>query len=576
MAATPQPPASDRAPIFEDKSRTFIIGIAILAVVSVGLWMAAGPSYRRVKVWRAKRIVSEAQAALATNNLPAVSRAVRAAVELAPGVPEVQRLAGQYCARTRQPEGVNYWELLMKSGKATQADRQEFARFCQNLERLDLSGQLIQELISEDAQNRTNQMLVLDQLARLGDWQKVATGTEALLKAFPDDSELQFMLARAFLGTGNPANGPRAIDLLRKLISGNSTVRMAAVRTLLMVRGVPQNELRAALGILEGQPSLSVADRLLAFEIRESLEPKRQMELAGKLADQIPKDAPAEDVVAVVEWLRARKFYDIAIRLVPMERARTAAGLALARGELLADLHRWSELEALVNQPKLPVNRVALHCLRAVHAFGTGKRDEASALLREAGKFATGNPDFVQQVAVFAIQMGQPALASELWEALLNNPGTVVPAAAILLRQARTQDDLELEHRVYRQLIGPLSQQPEVRFQHAYLNGLFNERLSNAESELTSLLTHDLSNIRYRAALALVKIRLGKGAEALTLCETGDIDWSAQEPRWRAIYAATLQAGGQMPAARRTASKIPLDRLKAQERLLLEGILERR
>ncbi len=553
-----------------------MIGIALLAMISVGLWMSAGPAYRKVKVWRAKRIVSEAQAALATNNMPAVSRAVRAAVELAPGVPEVQRLAGQYCARTRQPEGVSYWELLMKSGQATQADRQEFARFCQNLERLDLSGQLIQELISEDAQNRTNQVLVLDQLVRLGEWPRVVTGTEALLKAFPQDTELQFMLARAYLGTGIPANGAKAVELLRKLIAGNSSVRMAAVRTLLMVRGVTPEETRSALAVLEGQSVPSIADRLLAAETREFLDPKRRLDLAGKLVDQMPKEASAEDVVAVVEWLRARKLYESALQLVPAERARTAAGLTLARGELLADLHRWSELEALVNQPKLPVNRVALHCLRAVHAFGTGKRDEASALLREAGKFAAGNPDFVQQVAVFASQMGQPALASELWDGLLNNPGTVVPTAAILLRQARTQDNLELERKVYRQLIAPLGQQPEVRFQHAYLNGLFNERLADAESQLTALLTHDLSSVRYRAALALVKIRLGKGAEALTLCETGDIDWNAQEPRWRAVYAATLHAGGQMPAARRTASKIPIERLKAEERLLLEGILERR
>lgn len=576
MASTQNSSASNRAPIFEDKSRTFILWIAILAVVAAGLWMTASPSYRRIKIWRAKRIVVNARAALASNNFPAVSRAVRASVELAPGVPEVQRLAGQYCARMRLPEGVGYWELLMKSGEATLADRQEFARFCQSLERLDLSGQLIQELISEDAQNRTNQMLVLDQLARLGDWHKVATGTESLLKAVPADAELQLMLARAYLGTGVLTNGTRAIELLRKLVNGTSDVRMAAVRTLLMVRSIKPDEARSTLAILEGQPTPSIEDRILAAETHELLEPKRRLDLAVKLVDQIPRNAPVDDVVAVVEWLRARKLYEVALRLVPLDRAKSSGGLLLARGELLADLHRWSELEALLNLPKLPVNRVALNCLRAVHAFGSGKRDEASSLLRSAGKLASGNPNFVQQVAVFATQMGQPALASELWDELLNDPGTVVPTSAILLRKARDQDDLELERKVYRQLIGPLSQQTEVRFQHAYLNGLFNERLVDAETQLTALLTQDLSSIRYRAALALVKIRLGKGPEALSLCETGDINWGAQEPRWRAIYAAALRADGQMPAARRTASKIPLDRLKAQERLLLEGIIEHR
>jgi hypothetical protein len=576
MVASPKTSTSDQAPIFEDKSRGFILWIGILATVALGLWMTAGPIYRRVKIWRAKRIVSEARGALATNNLPAVSRAVRAAVELAPGEPEVQRLAGQYCARTRQPEGVTYWELLLKSGTATQADRQEFARFCQNLERLDLSGQLIQELIAADAQNRTNQLLVLDQLARLGEWPKVVTGTEALVKAFPADTELRLMLARAYIGTGIPSNGPPAVELLRTLVNSDSPVRMAAVRTLLAIQGVTPAETQSALALLEHQPSPSITDQLLALEVRERLEPQRRLALAEQFVERISKDAPADEVVIAVEWLRARKLFELALRLTPLDRARTNAGLYLARGELLADLHQWNELAALLNQQKFPVNRVALNCLRAVHAFGIGKRDEAAMYLREAGKFATGNPDFVQQVSVFAIKMGQPALASELWDTLLNNPGTVVPTAAILLRQARTEDDLEIERKVYRQLIGPLGQQPEVRFQHAYLNGLFNERLADAESQLTALLAHDLTSVRYRAALALVKIRLGKGTEALTLCETGDIDWSTQEPRWRAVYATALHAGGQMPAARRIVSKIPLDRLKVPERLLLDGILERK
>ncbi len=573
MSNEPAPSTSDRAPIFEDRSRTFFIVAGCLAVVVMAGWLAFNPMLRQIRVWRASRLVAAGTAALATNNLPAVSRTVRAAVGLAPTDPGVQRLAAYYCARTSQPEGFSYFELLLKSGTATMVDRQEFARFAQGLERLDLSGDLIKELIAEDPQNRTNQLLVLDQFARLGDWARVAQGAAALAQAFPNDSEIQLTLARAYLGTQDPANGKRAIDLLRGLIRDEGPMRLAALRTFASLQGPSEAELRRAATDLERHPQARINDQLLAAEVRERLEPSRRNAIALAVVDSLSGRIDDSELIPLVEWLRARKLYSQALALVPPDRARAAAGLVLARGELLADMKRWDELSTFLKQPKLPLHRVGMACLQAVLAFGTGKTDEASFLLREAAKAAIGNPIFLQQVAVFAQQMGQHALASEIWDGLLRNPATTIPAAAVLLRQARGSDDLEVERKVYKQLIGPLGQQGSVRFQHAYLSALFNEQLADAESALAGLLAKDMTSLPLRAALSLTKLRLGKPAEALTLCETGDADWSAQEPRWRAIYAATLQANGQGAAARRIASRIPVDRLKLPERVLIEAIL---
>ena len=575
MANAADRPQSDRAPIFEDRSRSFFILTGCLAVAVTTAWLAFNPTLRQIRMWRASRLVADGTAALATNNLSAVSRTVRAAVELAPTDPRVQRLAAYYCARTSQPEGFSYFELLLKSGTATVVDRQEFARFAQGLERLDLSGDLIKELIAEDPQNRTNQLLVLDQFARLGDWDRVAQGAAALAQAFPKDAEIQLTLARAYLGTRDPANGKRAIELLRGLIREEGPMRLASLRTFASLQGPAEAELRKAAVDLERHPQARVSDQLLSAEVRERLDPAQRSTIAKSVVDALGSKTDDSELIQLVEWLRARKLYTQALGLVPTDRARSSAGLVLARGELLADLRRWDELSTFLKTPRLPLHRVGMACLQAVLAFGSGKADEAAFLLRDAAKAATGNPVFLQQVAVFAQQMGQPALASEIWDGLLRNPATTIPAAAVLLRQARSSEDLEVERKVYKQLIGPLGQQPSVRFQHAYLSALFNEQLTDAESTLAGLLAQEMTSLPLRAALALAKLRLGKPAEALTLCETGDVDWSSQEPRWRAIYAATLHANGQGAAARRIASRIPVDRLKLPERVLIETILGR-
>jgi hypothetical protein len=158
---------------------------------------------------------------------------------------------------------------------------------------------------------------------------------------------------------------------------------------------------------------------------------------------------------------------------------------------------------------------------------------------------------------------------------MLQNPLTVVPASTILLRQARQRDDLAIERLVYRYLSVPLGRQPEVRFQHAYLNALFDEQVADAHADLTDLVAKDLRDVGPRMALALAKLRLGKAEEALTLCESGDIAWAKQEPRWRVVYTAALQANGQRAAARKIAAAIPTGPLKVPERALLQETLKK-
>ena len=569
-----EPPLPEGLPQFEDKSRwLWPVVVAVALAVLAGL-LVARPAYRQVKAWRAAGFVAAGNAALATNDLPATSRAVKAAMGLDPLGPEVLRLAARYCARNHLAEGVNYWQMLVQSGKATMTDQQEFARFAQDLERFDLSERLIDELLGRDNDNRTNRLLRLDQNALLGNWPLVVRGSEVMLEKDPGDPYLHFMLARAYLQAREPSLGVKAAGLLRGLAATNGPQQLPALRTLASMYGPPPEELRRIADQLERTPDAALADRLLAWEVRERLAPDQRAALQEQAFAGLPADLGPEDTVAAVNWLRARRRTDLALRLVPLARARTDAGLLMAHCELLADQKRWPDLDALLREPKLPLNPVALASLRALHAHGTGQPEEAAKRLREAVKAAGNATSLLQVVAGFAEHLGQPAIAVEAWTVMLQDPLTVVPASAVLLRQARSREDLAIERLVYRHLIVPLGQQPEVRFQHAYLRVLFNEQLDEAHAELTDLVAKNLGDLRLRAALALAKLRLGKAEEALTLCESGNIEWEKQEPRWRVVYAAALQANQHRPAALKIAAAIPQEQLKVPERALLQQVLK--
>ena len=574
MSPTPSQEPLKGPPLFEDKSRWLWVGLVVFAVVVVVGLAVAKPAYRQVKVWRAGRLVAEGNEAFAAADMTAVARIVKAAMGLAPDSPPVLRLAAWYCSRTDIAEGVNYWQMLLRSGTATRQDRQEFARFAQKLERFDLSGELIDELLSRDNDDRTNRLLRLDQNALLGNWPLVVRGAEVMREKDPADSYLQFMLARAYLAIREPELGPKAADLLRTLAKTENPQRLPALRTLASMYGPPPDEMRRIADQLDVATN-ALADRLLAWDVRERLAPDRRAEVQAQAFAVVPAVPTPADAVTAVEWFRARRRADLAIRLVPLDRARSDGSLLLAHSELLADLRRWDDLGDLLKEPKLPLNPVALACLRALHAHGTGREDETEAQLRRAVKNAGQVVPLLQSVAAFAGQMGRPAIVEEAWTAMLQNPLTVVPASVMLLRQARQRDDLVIERLVYRYLSVPLGQQPEVRFQHAYLRALFDEQVADAHAELTDLAAKDLRDVRLRMALALAKLRLGKAEEALTLCESGDIAWAGQEPRWRVVYAAALQANGQRAASRKIAAAIPIGGLKVPERALLQEVLKK-
>ena len=560
--------------MFEDKSRWLWVGLVVFAVaVVVGLGVAK-PAYRKVKAWRAVRLVAEGNEAMAAEDMTAVARIVKAAIGLSPDSPPVLRLAARYCSRAEIAEGVNYWQMLLRSGTATPQDRQEFARFAQKLERFDLSGELIDELLSRDNEDRTNRLLRLDQNALLGNWPLVVRGAEVMREKDPADPYLQYMLARAYLATREPELGPKAADLLRALAKDENPQRLPALRTLASMYGPPPDEMRRIADQLDVATN-ALADRLLAWDVRERLAPERRPEMQAQAFAVVPASPSPADTVTAVGWFRARRRADLAIRLVPSERAKSDGSLLLAHCELLADLQRWDDLGDLLKEPKLPLNPVAMACLRALHAHGTGREDETEAQLWRAVKNAGQVVPLLQSVAGFAGQMGRTSIVEAAWTAMLRNPLTVVPASTMLLRQARQRDDLVIERLVYRYLSVPLGQQAEVRFQHAYLNVLFDEQVAEAHADLTVLAAKDLRDVRLRMALALAKLRLGKAEEALTLCESGDIAWAKQEPRWRVVYTAALQANGQRAAARKIAAAIPTGPLKLPERALLQEILKK-
>ncbi len=565
-------PIPEELPQFEDKTRWFwpvLVGLTL--AVLLGLWVAR-PVYRHIKSWRAGRIVAEGNLLLEAGDLPATSRALVTAFGLSPADPRVLRLATRYCVRAGLPNGLQYFEMLMNSKAATMEDRQEFVRFAQAQARLDLSGQLIQELISAEPKNLTNQLLVLDQLVLLGEWGKVVSGAETMLKEYPDSTYVELILARAYLGTHNSELSAKAAGLLHTLIQTDNPERLPALRTLALMFGPPPEELARVADQLVVNTNI-MADRLLAWEVRERIDPPHLKETQERALANLSTNLGETDTVAAAEWFRSQRRRDLVRQLVPETQARKSPSLLLVHCEILADEGQWDALEAILADPKSLLQPTARGCLKALDATGTGHAGLAGGFLVEAVKAAGTSVEQLEIIAHFAEQLRQPEAATAAWTAMLQNPRTTVPAAMMLLRLAKSHDDLSIERLVYQHLLGPLGDQKQVRYQNAYLSLLFNEKANDAAVELAALNQKYPNDVDIYMALALAELRQGHAEKALSLCESANLDWDKQPARWRAVYALVLDANQQREASRQLARRLNLTQLKVPERQLIQPLL---
>ncbi|HTI70575.1 MAG TPA: hypothetical protein VMF06_11455 [Candidatus Limnocylindria bacterium] len=565
-----QDPPGPETAVFEDRSRWLWIVTLLAVLLAVGAYVASRPAYRAFKSWRAQGLVSEGYKALENRRIKDASRSVRSALGLAPRDAAVLRFAARYCAEIGSPQGLNYWQQLMATGSATDADRQAFARFAQDVGRFDLAGEQIQSLIAHDANDPTNQLLVIDQHVLLRNWGPAIRGAEIYLQRHPNDPLASYLLARAVMLGGDVPRAVSAKAILDQLARGSSPQRRPALRTLAGIQGLPKEELNWIAKQLKDTPGMTVADQLQVIDLGLRAEPASVAQRLHEVGGLLEKPENIIDTQALVGWLRVHRGQSNILASIPLERAKTNETLSMHRIEALADLSRWKEVASMVSDPGVPLSPVARHCAEAMLSGARGDSAAVAKALQEASSAAANNPEQLQQVAMLALSQNLPAIAIEAAERLLTNPRSVFWAADLLLRLAKRRDDMVLERAVYGSLEPHIGSEMVVTAEKAYLDVLFEDNVSQARSRLAALFAKNPGSLAIRSILALAELRSGHSVEALSLVDGANVDWTKEETRWQVIAVVVWEANQQREAARRLSTKIDQRLLKAPERHLLE------
>jgi tetratricopeptide (TPR) repeat protein len=567
----PDPEDSD-LPVFQDRGRWLGPTLLVLLVVAMVALFATRPIINAANRLRTRSLIDEGTRLVEQGRWEALSNVVQSALLLAPTNLGAIRLAARYHSHLESPEGLTYWQTLLSNPAATPEDRRTYVRHLHQIGRVELALPEIRRLLEAEPTNLVHRMLLLEQLALVGNWNRLVVEAETTLKLQPGEDRAGFLLAQGLLYGGDPALRPRAAGVLKALKKPGLPGYDQVLRTLASIPGLEPSEAETLAQELEGRVGATLEDLVLAAELRESAEPTRRKEIVERLLGRLPAALEGDEVAVLGNYLRSRGRHDAVLALSPRSASETNGPLAIIGINALMDLNRWDEVVArITNAPALDL--VTRQCTLALYANHLGRIEQTFDLLKSSAIFAVSNQNQLRMVANLAEQLGESNLVMEIWTTSMRNPRQTVFAANQLLRIGAQRDDYAAERRAYRRLLEILPEEPSIRAESDYLAVLHDDRIQEAHDSLLKLVAGSPSEIRYRAALALAKLQLGDRDGAQSMLEAGGVDWEKAAPRWQAVRAAVLEANRQPAEARRIAAGLDKARLKAPERRLLEPVL---
>lgn len=556
------PPAAE----FQDTSKKFIWALVILLVLGLAGFFSARPAYRIFKTRRALGMAGEVEANIKAGNWDDAVHGLRVILELAPTNPRVLRLAAEYCTRRSLPDGINYWQLVLKDPAATRQDLLDYLDLCLNFNRTDLANPQLEGMLATNRDDPDLLRLWVRSLHSSATPLQAVQAARHWLEVRPADDEAQFTLGMLLNGSRDADERAEGRRLLWGVAVGTGKLHPDAVDALAASPDLTPAECQVLLKSLTGRTDR----RLTVLRLQVRSEPDRRAELVEAFAKSaLATDSPAA-LAEAATWFADTGEVDRVLEILPPEKVGKNPGLLTARLQALLEKNRLVEVQPYLEMDNPPVETYMLHCLQALAAQKSGRPQQVLGHFESALAACTNQPAKLQFVAGYAERIGQPRAAAAAYQRLMQYPSLALFAGREMLRLLAPLDDAKASREVLRRLEQTIPGDESIFLASTYFGFLLGEHLPGALTTLERDVKDHPENALYRTVLALGALRAGDAPKALGLVEGIEIDWSKAESRMRAIYAATLGANQQREAARQIARKIDLSTLRSEEKELIK------
>jgi tetratricopeptide (TPR) repeat protein len=554
-------------PEFRDTSRRFVALVGVLGALALAAFFFSRPVYKVIKERHALNMVEQAGPLLAQGRVQEAARIVKIAVELAPKRPEVLRFVGRYAAKVGLADGITYWQNLLALPDSSEQDRLEYASFCLDLNRLDLTGPMITERLAARPTDPFWLRLAVRHSRQEGRLDQAVAAAQTWIEARPNDDEAMLELGQLLLNRSDAAEREEGRRLLWSVASGSSDFRDRAVDALVGLPDLSKEDVLLLLATLSGKPGREFTVRSL--KVRAHPDQKAAV-VSEVIAAAQMAGTNHETLRSAAAWLAEHGEIGRVLEVLPEAALKGDSSLLTARLQALIELGRPSEALAWLDREDSPIEGHLANCLRAAVARATGKPQQVPGFFEAALNNCRGIPARLLFVAAYAEKIGEDRAAVEAYKRLLSWPPTTYVAGQAILRLVATQRDSRIERDTLKRLSDFMPGNDQFFVVSCYYGLLLGEKLGPARARLESLASAKPAEPLFAVVLALADLREAEPARALTRLDDLKVDWAVLDPRYRAVYAAVLGANQQREAARTMARRLDAASLRTEERQLIQ------
>lgn len=546
-------------------------GLVVLVLLGVATWKWVVPG---LKAQRARQFSEEATALMRRNDYEGAFSKVLAALRFAPQDPQVLRTAATLCLETGHPNGLRYYESLIRSGAATPEDRRNLVQLALALRRIDIAARELQPLLKASPNDLTLLHLMIQQQQEARDLTKATQTAGYALSLFPGDPQTQLVYGSLLIR--NATNSMRAMGrrMLLSLVVGEGRHADAAAEVLMLSPELADSDVRLLMRDLQSRTNQRPIDVLRVAELKLRLEPGQTNAVVRETFLTMTATNRSVELLALVgQWALQKRQSDLVLEQIPADVARTNANLAPIRAYALAQESRWNELAPMIDDRRFPLDPVVANVLRAEMALASGNRTEAEAALRTALEQPKLPLDRIRLVARSAEAAGFPLVAVSAYQRMFGMPGQGVQAALEILRVLGPVDDLSLVRDTLKKLNEQLPGDDGVAAERAWAELLLKSRLKESRALAERLASTRSNEVQWKFLLALSRLRDGRAADALALVDSEASKFDDLKPRWQAVFVAALGANEQREAARTFAARTDQSYLRSAEKDLIKPYL---
>jgi uncharacterized protein HemY len=560
-----------------NRSRQLLRVLVALLTLAVVLGIGARPGYRKLKRMRALSRVQGLEDPKSTVPAEEAVNRLRIALLVAPGDPDVLRIAARMYSRLRLRQAVDHWSQYLGTGRATDEEHLEACGVAIAEGRPDLGRAWLEELVArmpEDPRILTPLFQLAIRWGAGAGAEKVARRRVALA---PGDAEARMDLGLLLLASPAREARDEGVGELATVACQEGAVmglrqRALGALSLSMAPGHPMADrvLQSSRAMAES----SLEAQLVHWDLEVKADPGRGAGLLREARERARKEGAPEQRARIAFWLAGRGGAQEAIDLLPLDFCTNQVDAAVVRLDCLLVLGRNDEVTSTLDacEPVLPAG--CRDSMLGSMAVRRGDTNAAEVSFRKAIQVASAARDLrtAEYVAQEGARFGMTLVALEALESVLplsREPLPIARRMAVLLQRV---PDLERVLQALRLASRVLPQEPSVGIERAWHELYLGRSTAWCVEELGRLVKSGPATRDLQMAYAFALFRAGdaNGAQRVMEAEVARAEDPAWLPRHLIVRIQIMGATGQREGARTLARSLPLGGVRQEVRMLVE------